>query len=77
MKFIYIIMIVVLMVLVFSVQCNGKKPKCYCPQYYDPICGTDSVTYMNPCEFSCHKRISIMNGKILSIRHAGPCDKKH
>jgi hypothetical protein len=37
-----------------------------CPEYYDPVCGCDGVTYGNECE---------ADAAAVSIRHWGPCER--
>lgn len=44
------------------------KPK-FCPLYYDPVCGSDGVTYSNMCFFNIAKD---SNHK-LRVAHEGAC----
>lgn len=30
-----------------------EEPECICTMEYNPICGSDAVTYSNPCMFRC------------------------
>ncbi|XP_043641164.1 leech-derived tryptase inhibitor C-like [Drosophila teissieri] len=49
----------------------GEKEKkyCLCHRNYDPVCGSDSVTYSNECELKCE----VENGASITIKKRGSC----
>ena len=57
--------------LALALSVNGS-PACRCPRNYEPVCGSDSVTYNNPCEFDCVADNLRGLGKILTSK-MGPC----
>ncbi|XP_059220679.1 ovomucoid [Stomoxys calcitrans] len=72
MKFVYLICALVLMVFTFSPQPTSAT-LCPCPRNYDPVCGSNSVTYSNRCEFDCTRRDMERSGRSLGMARAGPC----
>ncbi|XP_045500389.1 serine protease inhibitor dipetalogastin-like [Colias croceus] len=61
-------------------QCRVKReeiqvaslnlPKCECSSESNPVCGTDSLTYQNPCLLNCGKAYNAN----LELKHDGPCE---
>ncbi|XP_039484813.1 leech-derived tryptase inhibitor C [Drosophila santomea] len=49
----------------------AEKERIYCPchRILDPVCGSDSKTYSNQCEFDC----AVTNGASITIKHKGRC----
>ncbi|XP_017062262.1 serine protease inhibitor Kazal-type 1-like [Drosophila ficusphila] len=41
---------------------------CPCPRIYNPVCGSDGVTYSNQCEFDCNAK-----EKAITLAKQGPC----
>ncbi|XP_075154053.1 serine protease inhibitor Kazal-type 1-like [Haematobia irritans] len=72
MKFWYFICALVLVIFTFNTQPTSGE-LCPCPRNYDPVCGTNSVTYSNRCEFTCSKREEERRGRSLDMARAGPC----
>lgn len=72
MKFLHLICALVLMIFAFQTQ-PSSGALCPCPRNYDPVCGSNSVTYSNRCEFECTKRDVERSGRSLDMARAGPC----
>lgn len=36
-----------------SIQSTFSKPSCVCTKIYDPVCGSNGITYGNNCELRC------------------------
>ncbi|CAJ0962275.1 unnamed protein product, partial [Ranitomeya imitator] len=62
----------------FGASCvvKNQQPVCECQQLcqsvYDPVCGSDSRTYGNPCEL---ESTACALKKEIAIKHKGPCDR--
>lgn len=59
----------------FSAKVTGKEASCHdavagCPRIYDPVCGTDGITYANECVLCFENRKRI---EPVLIRKGGPC----
>jgi hypothetical protein len=66
-------LIVCLASVIIATACE-KTEACPCPRIYNPVCGTDSVTYANPCEIKCAK--NTVRGKAdLDTAKMGPCEE--
>lgn len=59
----------------YCVETASGQPSCHCPLCggeWDPVCGTDGVTYTNPCRLRYE---SCRHNKSLSIVYKGLCSK--
>jgi hypothetical protein len=58
---------IILLLLAFSCKKEGCKANsnanCMCPEYYDPVCGCDKVTYGNSCMAECSGITEYSTGK--------------
>lgn len=52
-------------------QADSDDSICACYLNYDPICGSDNMTYPNKCVFDCAQK----KNKNLTIKHKGECRK--
>ncbi|ETE62224.1 Agrin, partial [Ophiophagus hannah] len=63
----------------FGATCVVKNQEavCECQQVcqsvYDPVCGSDNLTYSNPCELDA---MACALRKEIRVKHKGPCDRK-
>lgn len=55
-------------------ECKSKPRKCsdFCTRQYDPVCGTDGVTYNNKCLLQQAACKSVRQ-ETLTVRHDGSC----
>ncbi|KAM6474001.1 ovomucoid-like [Liasis olivaceus] len=53
--------------------CSAFRDSAACSREYAPLCGTDSVTYLNTCQFCIARRES---GGTLEVLHQGECEVK-
>ncbi|XP_033173904.1 serine protease inhibitor Kazal-type 2 [Drosophila mauritiana] len=49
------------------------KPFCPCPRNYEPVCGSNLVTYPNRCEFDCVRRNVERQGRSMGLLRDGTC----
>ncbi|KAL8198390.1 UNVERIFIED_CONTAM: hypothetical protein K2H54_008605, partial [Gekko kuhli] len=62
----------------FGATCVVKNQEavCECQQLcqtvYDPVCGSDNLTYGNPCELEA---MACALRKDIRVKHKGPCDR--
>ncbi|XP_032584726.1 serine protease inhibitor dipetalogastin-like [Drosophila mojavensis] len=46
---------------------------CACTRNFELVCGSDGITYPNPCELNCSARRAARHGSPLTLVKAGPC----
>ncbi|XP_016963466.1 serine protease inhibitor Kazal-type 1 [Drosophila biarmipes] len=64
--------LIALCLLALLVLAAGQESKgfCPCPRNYDPVCGSDSVTYSNQCDLNCAAK---NQGRAITVVKAGKC----
>ena len=49
-----------------SFVCGTNPIQCGCVETYQPVCGSDWVTYINACVAQCHK-VSFVEGSCVQV----------
>jgi hypothetical protein len=50
------IVLIICLAFVIIATKSQKSEACPCARIYNPVCGTDRITYVNPCELKCARR---------------------
>lgn len=67
-----IVFIAATVLLAFTQSIQSAPSNCICTREYNPVCGSDGVTYSNKCEFDCE----FDKNKALEIAHYGECSEE-
>lgn len=51
-----------------------EDPECICTREFRPVCGSNGVTYSNPCLFRCEADTARGKRINLQILHHGDCE---
>ncbi|ODM99603.1 Serine protease inhibitor Kazal-type 4 [Orchesella cincta] len=70
MKFLVFISVSVAALFLFS-SVRVSEGSCACTLIYDPVCGSDGVTYGSPCNFECERK---NNNTELKMVSEGECE---
>ncbi|MPC30362.1 ovomucoid-like [Portunus trituberculatus] len=67
--------VIVVVLLMARPLTSFKMPSCCkpCTRERNPVCGSDTVTYANPCLFS----IAQCQNRKLTMRHMGECNPRN
>lgn len=68
-KLFAIVALIVLSIQLSDSASISPRNTCGCTRNYDPVCGSDGITYGNKCLFLCEKE----NREDLQIEHDGVC----
>lgn len=64
-----IILITATVLLCAQAILSAPSDDCFCTREYNPVCGSDGVTYSNKCEFDCEYE----KNRALTVQHEGEC----
>ncbi|XP_055915889.1 leech-derived tryptase inhibitor C-like [Eupeodes corollae] len=52
---------------------SSSEAACPCPRNYQPVCGSDSVTYSNKCLLDCASEEMGRQGRSMRMLKMGSC----
>ncbi|EDV99364.1 GH13809 [Drosophila grimshawi] len=57
----------------FVLPSSAQELYCYCPRILREVCGSDGITYGNPCLLNCAIKREGGQGRSLFKSRDGPC----